>query len=224
VRILVIEDDTKAARVLAKGLREEEFTVDVAHSGEAGEELASVNTYDAIVLDWVLPGKQGIAVCRDLRAHRVTAPILMLTARDAVEDRVVGLTTGADDYLTKPFGFAELLARLRALLRRSEQMRFVQLCVGNLTLDPRTYRVTRGDALLDLTRKEYAILEILMRRAGEAVARSELTEGVWEADLDTLSHLLEVHVGHLRRKLQAAGVSPVIQTVRGYGYLLDPGG
>ncbi len=224
MRILIIEDDKKAAQLLAKGLREERFVVDLAHTGETGEGLASVNSYDAIVLDWLLPDKDGISVCRDLRRHKVSTPILMLTARDALEDRVTGLNTGADDYLTKPFGFVELLARLRALLRRSEITRPVVLRAADLTLDPLTYRVTRAGTLLDLTPKEYALLEILMRHAGQVVPRTELTEGVWEADLDTLPHLLEVHMGHLRRKLKAAGASPLIHTVRGRGYLLDAGG
>jgi DNA-binding response OmpR family regulator len=223
VRILIIEDDKKAARLLAKGLQEERFVVDVAHSGEAGEEAASVNTYDAIILDWLLPDKPGISVCRDLRAKKISTLILMLTARDALEDRVTGLNAGADDYLTKPFGFAELLARLRAVLRRSDITRPVMLHAADLTVDPLTYRVTRGGMRLDLTRKEYAILEVLMRHAGQVVTRNELTEGVWEADLDTLPHLLDVHVGHLRRKLKEAGASPLIHTVRGRGYLLDPG-
>ncbi len=224
MRILIIEDDKKAAQLLAKGLREERFVVDLAHTGETGEGLASVNSYDAIVLDWLLPDKDGISVCRDLRRHKVSTPILMLTARDALEDRVTGLNTGADDYLTKPFGFVELLARLRALLRRSEITRPMVLRAADLTLDPLTYRVTRAGTLLDLTPKEYALLEILMRHAGQVVPRTELTEGVWEADLDTLPHLLEVHMGHLRRKLKAAGASPLIHTVRGRGYLLDAGG
>jgi two-component system, OmpR family, response regulator len=153
MRVLLIEDDQEAARLLAKGLREEGWVVDIAHSGEAGDEMASVNTYDAIVLDWLLPDRDGIAICRGLRAGGLHAPILMLTARDAVEDRVLGLNAGADDYLTKPFAFAELLARLHALLRRSDLTRPVLLTVEDLTLDPSSHEVIRGGVLISLTPK-----------------------------------------------------------------------
>jgi DNA-binding response OmpR family regulator len=153
MRVLLIEDDQEAARLLAKGLREEGWVVDIAHSGEAGDEMASVNTYDAIVLDWLLPDRDGIAICRGLRAGGLHAPILMLTARDAVEDRVLGLNAGADDYLTKPFAFAELLARLHALLRRSDLTRPVLLTVEDLTLDPSSHEVIRGGVLISRPRR-----------------------------------------------------------------------
>jgi len=222
MRILLIEDDQEAARLLAKGLREEGWVVDTAHSGESGDEMASVNTYDAIVLDWLLPDRDGIAVCRDLRSGGLQAPILMLTARDAVEDRVLGLNAGADDYLTKPFAFAELLARLHALLRRSELTRPVLLTVEDLTLDPLSHQVTRGGVPLSLTPKEYAILETLMRRAGEVVSRVHLGEHVWEADRDSLTNLVDVHVSHLRRKVDRGAVLPLIHTVWGHGYRVGP--
>ncbi len=222
MRVLVIEDDQEAARLLARGLREEGWVVDVAHTGEAGDEMACVNSYDAIVLDWLLPDRDGIAVCRGLRAGGLHVPILLLTARDAVEDRVLGLNAGADDYLTKPFAFAELLARLHALLRRSELTRPVQLTVGDLTLDPRSHAVTRGGVPISLTPREYAILETLMRRAGEVVSRVHLGESVWENDLDSLTNLVDVHMSHLRRKVDRAGAPPLIHTVRGYGYRLGP--
>ncbi len=222
MRVLVIEDDQEAARLLARGLREEGWVVDVAHSGEAGDEMASVNSYDAIVLDWLLPDRDGIAVCRSLRASGLHVPILLLTARDAVEDRVLGLNAGADDYLTKPFAFAELLARLHALLRRSELTRPVLLTVGDLTLDPKSHVVARGGVPISLTPREYAILETLMRRAGEVVSRVHLGESVWESDLDSLTNLVDVHISHLRRKVDRAGVPPLIHTVRGYGYRLGP--
>jgi DNA-binding response OmpR family regulator len=208
MRILLIEDDKQAARWLSKGLQEERFVVDVAYTGEAGDEMASVNDYDVIVLDWVLPDKDGIAVCRDLRARGVSTPILMLTARDALEDRVTGLYTGADDYLTKPFEFSELLARIHAVLRRSALTRLPVLEVADLTLDPQSNRVTRGGQTLNLTRKEYAILEVLMRHAGKVVTRSTLGERVWETDLDTLTNLLDVHIGHLRRKIDVEAYPP----------------
>src|SRR5437667_188954 len=166
MRILLIEDDRKAARLLAKGLLEEGFVVDVAPTGEDGEERATVNDYDVIVLDWLLPGKDGLAVCRALRASGNSIPILMLTARDSVTDRVSGLRTGADDYLTKPFAFAELLARVRALLRRSRVAQPSVLRVADLTLDPATRRVTRAGVPVTLTPREHAILEVLMRASG----------------------------------------------------------
>src|SRR5262245_51107231 len=170
MRLLLVEDDKKAARVLSRGFIEEGFVVDVAHSGEVGAELAAATRYDLIVLDWLLPGKDGLAVCRDLRRQGVRTPILMLTARGSLPDRVSGLDSGADDYLTKPYAFEELLARVRALLRRSELVRPPMLKVADLVLDPLTRRVTRGAVEIALTPKEYAILETLMRHPGEVVS------------------------------------------------------
>ncbi len=220
MRLLLIEDDRKAARLLAKGLQEEGFVVDVAPTGEDGEEKAAVNEYDLIVLDWVLPGKDGLAVCRALRAGATSTPILMLTARDSVADRVSGLSTGADDYLTKPFAFAELLARIRALLRRSRVAQPAVLRVADLTLDPATRRVTRGDGPVILTPREYAILEALMRNAGEVVSRTRLTERVWDDATEVLDNLLDVHVSHLRNKIDHGASVPLIHTIRGVGYRL----
>jgi len=222
MRILLVEDDQEAARLLTKGLREEGWAVDIAHSGEAGDEMASVNTYDAIVLDWMLPDRDGVAICRRLRESGLHAPILILTARDGIEDRVRGLNAGADDYLTKPFAFAELLARLHALLRRSELTRPVLLTVEDLTLDPRSHQVVRGGVPLSLTPKEYAILETLMRHAGEVVSRVYLGEHVWEDERDSLMNLVDVHVSHLRRKVDHGAATPLIHTVRGHGYRLGP--
>ena len=220
MRILIVEDDRKAAHFLAKGLREEHFAVDAAYSAKEGDEMASVNDYDVIVLDWLLPDREGIVVCRDLRARGVSTPILMLTARDSLKDRVTGLNTGADDYLVKPFGFTELLARIHALLRRSELTRPVVLTVADLTLDPRSHRVSRSGITINLTPKEYAILEALMRRTGEVVTRAWLAERVWETEQDALTNLLDVHISHLRRKIDAAGAAPLIHTIRGSGYLV----
>jgi len=220
MRLLLIEDDRKAARLLTKGLQEEGFVVDVAPTGEDGEEKAAVNEYDLIVLDWVLPGKDGLAVCRALRAGATSTPILMLTARDSVADRVSGLSTGADDYLTKPFAFAELLARIRALLRRSRVAQPAVLRVADLTLDPATRRVTRGDGPVILTPREYAILEALMRNAGEVVSRTRLTERVWDDASEVLDNLLDVHVSHLRNKIDHGASVPLIHTIRGVGYRL----
>jgi len=222
MRILLIEDDRKAARLLARGLQEEGFVVDVVHTAEEGDEEAFVTAYDLIVLDWMLPGKDGLTLCRDLRQRGCKTPVLMLTARDALGDRVAGLNTGADDYLTKPFAFDELLARVRALLRRSEIMRPVVLALADLSLDPQSQRVTRGGTVLDLTHKEFAILQILMRHAGEVVSRSRLAEQVWKDDLIAIDNLIDVHIGNLRRKVDAPPAAPLIQTVRGRGFRLAP--
>jgi len=220
MRVLLIEDDRKAAKLLAKGLQEEGFVVDVAPTGEDGEEHAAVNEYDVIVLDWLLPGKDGIAVCHSLRARDLSTPILMLTARDGLADRVKGLSIGADDYLTKPFAFAELLARIRALLRRSRNARPAVLRVGDLALDPANRRVTRAGAPVTLTSKEFAILEVLMRSAGEIVSRTSLVERVWDEASEVLDNLVDVHLSHLRKKIDLGDRPPLIHTIRGFGYRL----
>ena len=220
MRILLVEDDRKAARLLARGLHEEGFVVDVAHSAEEGEDESYAVDYDAIVLDWMLPGKQGIDFCRDLRARGIQTPVLMLTARDATADRVAGLNTGADDYLTKPFEFEELLARIRALLRRSDISRPLVLALADLSLDPVSHQVTRAGAPLVLTPKEYAILLILLRQAGEVVSRARLAEQIWQADLIGIDNLIDVHVRNLRGKVDAPGLLPLIHTVRGRGFRL----
>jgi two-component system, OmpR family, response regulator len=222
MRVLLIEDDRKAAKLLAKGLQEEGFVIDVAPTGEDGEEQASVNEYDVIVLDWLLPGKDGLAVCRALRARDVSTPILMLTARDSLADRVNGLSIGADDYLTKPFAFAELLARIRALLRRARLVRPAVLRVADLALDPATRRVTRAGMSVALTLKEYAILEVLMQSAGEIVSRTRLVERVWDEASEVIDNLVDVHVSHLRKKIDPGGNRPLIHTLRGFGYRLGP--
>jgi DNA-binding response OmpR family regulator len=220
MRVLLIEDDRKAAKLLTRGLQEEGCVVDVAFTGESGEEQASVNEYDVIVLDWLLPGKDGIAVCRALRAEGVATPILMLTARDSLADRVSGLSTGADDYLTKPFAFAELLARIRALLRRSRVAHPAVLRVADLTLDPASRRVTRAGLTVALTSKEFALLEALMRSAGAVVSRVRLVENVWDHASDVDDNLVDVHVSHLRKKIDRGGSAALIHTVRGFGYRL----
>ncbi|MBI3826217.1 MAG: response regulator transcription factor [Candidatus Rokubacteria bacterium] len=222
MRVLLIEDDRKAAKLLVKGLQEEGFVVDVALNGEEGDEQAAVNEYDVIVLDWLLPGKDGIAVCRALRARAISTPILMLTARDSLADRITGLSTGADDYLTKPFAFAELLARIRALLRRSRLAQPAVLRVADLTLDPATRRVSRGGVPVALTSREYAILEVLIRSEGEIVSRTRLVERVWYEASEVLDNLVDVHVSHLRKKIDRGEHVPLIHTVRGFGYRLGP--
>jgi DNA-binding response OmpR family regulator len=220
MRLLLVEDDRKAARVLSRGLHEEGFVVDIADAGDVGGELATANHYDVILLDWLLPRKDGLAVCRDLRSRGIRTPILMLTARDALSDRVSGLDGGADDYLTKPFAFEELLARIRALLRRSELTRPPVLKIADLSLDPVTHRVVRGEAEIKLTPREYAILETLMRHEGEVVTRARIGESVWEDDPEDLTNLVDVHVSHLRRKVDEGRDAPLIHTVRGRGFRL----
>jgi len=222
MRVLLIEDDRKAARLLSRGLQEEGFVVDVAASAEDGEEKAVVNDYDVIVLDWLLPGRDGLSLCRALRAGGSSVPILMLTARDSITDRVTGLGTGADDYLTKPFAFAELLARIRALLRRSRFTQPAVLRVADLTLDPGDRRVTRAGSPVTLTPKEYAILEVLMRAAGGVVTRTRLAERVWDEASEVLDNLVDAHVSHLRKKIDHGGGPPLVHTVRGAGYRLGP--
>jgi DNA-binding response OmpR family regulator len=222
MRVLLIEDDRKAARLLTKGLQEEGFVVDVAATAEEGEEKAVVNDYDVIVLDWLLPGRDGLSVCRGLRTGGSAVPILMLTARDSVADRVTGLGSGADDYLTKPFAFEELLARIRALLRRSRNAQPTVLRVADLTLDPATRRVTRAGSPVTLTPKEYAILEVLMRAAGGVVTRTRLAERVWDEASDVLDNLVDAHVSHLRKKIDSGPGAPLVHTIRGVGYRLGP--
>jgi DNA-binding response OmpR family regulator len=221
MRLLIIDADQKAARALAKRLRDERFVVDTAYASTVGDAMASVNTYDVIVLDWILPDKNGIAVCRDLRARGISTPILLLTARASLEDRVTGLKA-ADDFLTKPFDFDELLARIHALLRRSDLRRPMLLRVADLTLDPVSHRVIRGGRTIHLTRKEYAILAVLMRHAGEVVSRSRLTQSGWESNADSLLRGLDVHVHNLRKKIDVAGRVPLIRTIRGSGYVVGP--
>jgi len=221
MRLLLVEDDRKAARLLTRGFVEEGLVVDVAHSGDAGDELAASGRYDVIVLDWLLPRMDGLAVCRDLRERGIRTPILMLTARDSLPDRVSGLDSGADDYLTKPFAFEELLARIRALLRRSDLARPPVLRVADLVLDPVSQRVTRGTTEIGLTPKEYAILETLRRHAGRVVSRTRIGEAVWDEHPEDVNNLVDVHVSHLRRKIDSEGRPVLIHTVRTRGFRLD---
>lgn len=224
LRLLLVEDDPKAARLLEQGLEEEGFVVDVAHTGDEADERLALADYDLVVLDWLLPGRPGIDLCRSLRTEGGATPILMLTAKDAVADRIAGLDAGADDYLVKPFAFGELLARIRALLRRGHRPRPPVLAVGDLRLDPASHGVTRGGRPVDLTAREYAILEYLMRHAGEVVTRTRLAEHVFEDETDNLTNLLDVHVSHLRKKIDHGAGLPLLRTVRGRGYRMavDP--
>jgi heavy metal response regulator len=220
MRILLVEDEPDAARILAKGLRRQKYAVDVARDGEAAEHEASVNDYDLIILDVMLPRKDGFEVCRELRAAGSAVPVLMLTARDTVRDRIAGLDIGADDYLTKPFDFHELLARVRALLRRGQALRPERIEVADLTIDTRAHLVERAGRKIELTGKEYALLEYLARRAGELVSRAEIGEHVWDVNFDPFSNLIEVYIQRLRRKIDDGHRLKLIRTLRGEGYLL----
>ena len=220
MRILLVEDELDAARMLAKGLREQTYAVDVAADGDAGAYQASVNDYDLIILDCMLPRKSGFAVCHEIRAAGSSVPILMLTARDAVQDRIAGLDAGADDYLIKPFAFRELLARMRALLRRSATLRADVMQVADLVIDARARAVKRSGHRIEMTAKEYALLEYLARRAGEVVGRADIAEHVWDETFDPFSNLIEVYVQRLRRKIDDGHALKLIRTRRGEGYIL----
>jgi DNA-binding response OmpR family regulator len=220
MRVLVVEDSRRLAGIIRRGLLEEGYAVDNAYDGEEAEYMAETTPFDLVVLDIMLPKKDGLAVCRDLRSKGVNTPILMLTAKDTVEDKVTGLDTGADDYLVKPFAFSELLARLRALLRREVLPRTQKFQVGELTLDPQSREVWRDGDLLDLTAKEFAILEYFMRRPNAVVTRTMLGESVWDYEFDGLSNIIDVYVRRIRQKIDREGRPSLIQTVRGAGYRL----
>lgn len=223
MRVLLVEDEPDAARLLAKGLRERSFAVDVAAEGEQAVYLASINNYDLVILDVMLPLKDGFEVCRELRAAGASVPVLMLTARDAVRDRIAGLDSGADDYLVKPFDFHELLARVRALLRRSQSIQPETIEAGDLKIDTRSHAVERGGQLIALTAKEYALLEFLARRADQVVSRAEIAEHVWDESFDPFSNLIEVYIQRLRRKIDEGREPKLIRTLRGEGYMLAAG-
>jgi DNA-binding response OmpR family regulator len=220
MRILVVDDDRRLCAIIKRGLLEEAYAVDLAYDGEEGEYLAEVNPYDLIILDIMLPNKDGIEVCHDLRTKKINTPILMLTAKDTVEDRVRGLNTGADDYLIKPFAFNELLARVRALLRREGMSKSPELRVGDLTLNTLTRQIWRGQRPIELTTKEYVILEYFMRHPNVVVTRTMIEEHAWDYDFDSLSNLVDVYIRRLRHKIDNEGEDSLIQTVRGAGYRL----
>ena len=220
MRILLVEDDAAIAMGLSKGLRENAYAVDVAVDGDAGLYQVAIIPYDAIVLDVMLPKRDGFSVCRELRRRGIAVPVLMLTARDSVDDRIVGLDTGADDYLSKPFEFCELLARLRALLRRGPALVPRILQVGDLELDTHAQRAFRADRPVPLTTREYALLEFLVRNAGRVVGRAEISDHVWDDNYDPVSNLIEAYINRLRRKLDMPGYPDLIHTRRGAGYIL----
>jgi len=221
MRVLLVEDDPRIARFVAKGLREQAYAVDLAETGEQALYQAAINSYDIIVLDVMIPAPDGFAVCKQLRSAGQRMPILMLTARDAVEDRIEGLDRGADDYLTKPFEFRELLARLRALLRRPSGLQPSRLTVADLVVDTAAQTVSRGGQAIPMTAKEYALTEFLTRNAGRVVGRAEIAEHVWDEEFDPFSNLIEVYVNRVRRKIDGGGVRPLLHTRRGAGYVLS---
>ena len=221
MRILVVEDDKKVAAFLQKGLREEQYAVDVCRNGEDAAYEAQVNPYDVIILDIMLPGKDGFTICKELRENNVLTPILMLTAKDSLEDKVIGLSEGADDYLTKPFSFDELLARIRALLRRSQDYKTGTLKVADLELDPLRRTVQRAGTPITLSGKEYALLEYLMRNKGIILSQSKIIDHVWDRNYDGTSNLINVYINHLREKIDKDAKVKLIKTVRGQGYKID---
>lgn len=221
MRILVVEDEPIAATLLAKGLREHAYAVDVANDGRAAWEQATVNDYDLLIVDVLLPGLNGLELCGRLRAGGVTAPILILTARGEPDQRVQGLDAGADDYLPKPYHFAELVARVRALLRRGPALAQVVLDVDDLKIDTRARRVERAGRAIPLTTKEYSLLEYLARRRGDVVGRADIGEHVWDDSFDPMSNLIEVYIQRLRRKVDDGHPVKLIHTHRGSGYTLD---
>lgn len=220
MRILIVEDEKKVAGFIKKGLEEETYAVDVAYDGEEGFHLASMNDYDMIILDWMLPKMDGLEVLSRLRDKKVSTPILLLTAKDAVDDKVTGLNKGADDYLTKPFAFSELLARIRSLLRRGQAETQTELKVGDLILDMVSHKVSRGGEEIELTGKEYSLLEYFMRNEGKVLTRTMIAEHVWDYNFDTFTNVIDVYVNHLRKKIDKKYPAKLLHTLRGVGYVM----
>ena len=223
MHILVVEDEQRLAFLLRRVLLEERHTVDLAYDGQTGLDLALSDTYDVVILDVMLPGLDGLEVCRQMRAERIMTPVLMLTARGAVEDRVVGLNVGADDYLVKPFAMEELLARINALLRRRDR-RFdevPQLSAGDLTLDLVRHEARRAGCVIELTAKEFALLEYLMRHPGQVLTRTQIIDAVWRYDLEALSNVVDIYIHYLREKIDHGFSHALIKTVRGVGYKIE---
>ena len=220
MRILIIEDEKKIADFIKRGLKEEGYAADVAYDGENGYFLAKTNDYDLILLDLLIPKIDGITLCRRLKEEKILTPIIMLTAKDTVKDKVRGLDSGADDYLTKPFAFEELPARARAILRKKDSQAPTKLQVDDLVLDLYTHKVTRGGKDIKLTAKEYSLLEYLMRNAGIVVTRTMISEHVWDIDFDTFTNVIDVYINYLRNKIDAGSKKKLIHTIRGRGYIL----
>jgi DNA-binding response OmpR family regulator len=220
MRVLVVDDDRKLAGMVRRELEEQGYAVDVAHDGEEGLGFADAGVYDLILLDVVMPGLDGVTVCRRLRERKIGTPVLMLTARDGVEDRVGGLDSGADDYLVKPFNFRELGARVRALVRRGSAAKDTVLRVGDVEVDTLAQEVRSGGRAVELTSKEYAILEYFLRNPNRVLTRTQIAEHAWNYDFEAESNIIDVYVGNLRRKLDDRGDAPLLRTVRGVGYKL----
>ena len=221
MRLVLVEDDEGIIRFLEKGLREAKYAVDVARDGDDALYKASLNEYDIIILDIMIPGRDGLEVCRELRNRGSKVPVIMLTARDDVRDRVLGLDVGADDYLTKPFQVSELLARLRALMRRGPALKSTVIEISDLRIDTSAQTVNRGGRSVGLTAREYALIEYLARNADRVVSRSELIEHVWNERYDSYSNVIDVHINHLRQKIDRESDQPLIHTRRGAGYILS---
>ena len=220
MRLLVVEDEKKVASFIKKGLQEEGYAVDLASDGKTGLTMGLDGVHDLIILDINLPRMDGLSVLQELRKRKVTTPVLLLTVRAAIEDKVIGLDTGADDYLTKPFAFQELLARVRALLRRRAEAESPLLQVADLTLDPATRFVSRGDEKIELTAEEFALLIYFMRNPGRVLTRTMIGEHVWDYDFDPMTNVIDVYVNYLRKKIEAGGEPKLIHTVRGVGYVM----
>ena len=220
MRILIVEDEKKVAGFIKKGLEEETYAVDVAYDGEEGFHLADMNQYDMIILDLMLPKMDGLEVLTRLRDKKVSTPILLLTAKDAVDDKVAGLNKGADDYLTKPFAFSELLARIRSLLRRGQAETQTELKVGDLILDMVSHKVSRNGEEIELTGKEYSLLEYFMRNEGKVLTRTMIAEHVWDYNFDTFTNVIDVYVNHLRKKIDKKYPAKLLHTLRGVGYVM----
>ena len=223
MRILVVEDEKKIANFIRRGLREEGYAVDAAYDGEEGLFLARTNDYDLVLLDLMLPKLDGLTLCKKLKEAKVKARVIMLTAKETVKDKVLGLDSGADDYLTKPFAFEELLARIRAILRKNEAQAPTKLKLADLELDLLTHKVARGSKEIELTTKEYSLLEYLMRNEGIIVTRTMISEHVWDIDFDTFTNVIDVYINYLRNKVDSGFKKKLIHTVRGRGYILKEG-
>jgi heavy metal response regulator len=220
MKILVVEDEKKVGAFIKKGLEEDRYSVEVAFDGDKGEELASRGSFDLIILDILMPKKDGLTMLKELRAKHITTPVLMITAKGSVEDKVKGLDTGADDYLVKPFAIAELLARVRSLLRRGGPEKSTALTVADLTLDLVSHKATRGENLIELTGKEYTLLEYFMRNTNKVLSRTIISEHIWNYNFDTGTNIIDVYINHLRNKIDGEFEKKLIHTVRGVGYMM----
>jgi heavy metal response regulator len=219
MKILVVEDEKKVSSFIKRGLEEEKYEVETAFDGEDGLKLATEKQFDLIILDWMLPKKDGLTMVKEIRENKIATPVLMLTAKDSLEDIIAGLDSGSDDYVTKPFAFAELLARVRALLRRSEMDKGAELRFADLRLDPVTHKVWRRDKEIDLTAKEYGLLEYFMRNPNQVLTRTMIADHVWDYTFDTFTNIIDVYVNYLRKKIDRDEEKKLIHTVRGVGYI-----